>query len=168
MSVADTEGVWLVRVRVSASVVRSPVTDARGGGNSGRDGRGRDSTVVNRPRLLVTLFRVFCSRGCVFSAGLGSGGAHASARGGGDCFYVVWGCSSVSSVISKVSDHGCLPMSVRLTVVTELSVDRSTEGGRRSGWMSRLRILRHCVARLGASSRKKCQTKGRCSWGLIC
>ena len=33
------------------------ITDARGGGNSERGGRGGHSTRVTRPRLLVTLFR---------------------------------------------------------------------------------------------------------------
>ena len=53
------EGTWLAHVRVSAGVVRSTVTDVRGGGNNGRGRRGGDSTAVIRPRLLVTLFRAF-------------------------------------------------------------------------------------------------------------
>ena len=55
------EGAWLACVRVSARV-RGTVTDSRGGGNSGTGGRGRDSTMMTRPRLLVTLFRVCYSR----------------------------------------------------------------------------------------------------------
>ena len=38
-----------------AGVVRGTVTDAGGGGNSGRDWRGGNSTVVVRPKLRVTV-----------------------------------------------------------------------------------------------------------------
>ena len=58
LSLAGAEGVCLACVRVSGRVTRRTVTDARGGGNSGRGGRGRTSAEVTRPRLLVTLLRV--------------------------------------------------------------------------------------------------------------
>ena len=58
LSITGAEGARLVRVWVSARVMIGTVADARGGGSNERGGRGRDSTAVTRPRLLVTLFRV--------------------------------------------------------------------------------------------------------------
>ena len=75
---------------------------------------------MTRSRLLVTLFRERYSHRCYYVAGLGSGVAHASDRGGGDCFLDISGCSSVR-VCPLDGIGSCLPTSVRLTVVTELS-----------------------------------------------
>ena len=61
------------------------------GGNSGRGGRGRDSTVVTRPKLVLC---VCCSRHFGCFSGLRSGVAHASDHGGGDCASD-FSCSSV-------------------------------------------------------------------------
>ena len=105
---------------VSAWVMRDTVPNARGGGNSGLGGRGWDSTVVTRPRLIVTFFRVYRSRRCGYFAGLGCNVAHASGRGGGyrfSCFLLF----EREGLSSTVSDHACLSTSVRVAVVTELS-----------------------------------------------
>ena len=68
-----------------------------------------------RPRLLVTVFRVCCRR-CVCVADLV---AHVS--GPNDCgFSVVILVRSQGFVFTAVTDHACVPISVRLTVVTEL------------------------------------------------
>ena len=77
-----------MRVRVPSRVMRTTATDARGRGNSGRGRRGRNSTVVARPTLLVTLFGVCFNRRCGHFVGLGSGVAHASDRGGVGMFSV--------------------------------------------------------------------------------
>ena len=84
----------MARVQVSQTM-RGTVTDARARDDSGRGGRGRDSAVVTRPRLLVILFRLCCSRRCDYVAGAGFGVAHESDRSGSECFSDCSGCSSV-------------------------------------------------------------------------
>ena len=64
LSGTGAEGAWLARVRVFGQGYKGIVTDASGGGKSGRGGRGRDSTVVTGPRLLVTLLCARCNRRC--------------------------------------------------------------------------------------------------------
>ena len=66
---ASAEGAWLAHVRGSARVVIGTVTYVRGGGNSGRGGRGGDSNVVTRLRQLVTSFRV-CVEDVILCGGL--------------------------------------------------------------------------------------------------
>lgn len=62
---SGAEGAWLGCVRVAARVMRSNVTDPRSGGSSGRGGSWRETTVVARPGLLISL-----SRGWIVDAAL--------------------------------------------------------------------------------------------------
>ena len=81
----------------------------------------RDSTVVTRPGLLVTLFHVCCSRRRDCFSGRGSDVAHAIGRCGGDCVSSFPGCSNVRACPVDGIDHEYLPTSARVVVVTELS-----------------------------------------------
>ena len=62
LSAASADGVYPAHAGVSARVGRVAVKDAKRGGNSGRGGQWRDSTVETRARRLVTLFCVCGSR----------------------------------------------------------------------------------------------------------
>ena len=138
LSAANAEDSWLARVRVSAGVVKGTVTDARGGGNSGKGGRGWDSTLVARPRLLVDLVRmrvvtvVLCG-GLTLTLVLPTRVTTAVA-----ILFVEFLVRARGFLLSTETAHSRLPTSVRLTVVTELSEMRVQTAARVYEWVSTL------------------------------
>ena len=103
----------MARIRVTARVMRGTVTDAIGGGNSGRDEQRRVSTVVTRPRLLVTLFRM-CFEAVVLYGVLTLALVLPARVTTAAAIVVVFFVRARGIDLSMVLYYACLPTAVRL------------------------------------------------------